>query len=537
MSFNSIFKKLNRVDIATVSLPLGICFILSIPLFGWIIDDAGISFVYSRNLAEGNGLVSQPGLSPVEGYSNPLWIFILAPFFALGLFHPFIVPKVFGLLLVGTTFYFIHKSAQILTGTKYVVSLIVLLFLSANASFVIWTSSGLENALFSALISILLYLTIRTDWSGLNSKKEIGIIGFIAALIALTRPDGLVYAVIFPFAALLHARPLKKDGLAKLSKTLSWYLASFTIVFGTYFLFRIIYFGEILPNTYYAKGGPTWSGVWRALVMEQTYLNKLQEILSTFFGAKLWLLIPILFAAWLVSIAIKRKPDKKELVLVFLVFLSGFTYLIVINDWMGEYRLATPFFVLLYLFFGLVASQIARLIRLNTRLKVLTAAIIIVLIAGVSFSIHSKRISEFAEISPVSFASVADRFGHRFNQIADSLGIENASFLVPDVGGTLYYSKLRIVDLAGLCDPVIARTMQKDRPRFLDYVFEEVKPTFIHTHGWFTTTARFHEDPRFVRDYTPFWEYEDKFASDRLKKKIMSGHYIRKDAAKPLPTN
>ncbi|HEX2896704.1 MAG TPA: hypothetical protein VHP63_01460, partial [candidate division Zixibacteria bacterium] len=239
----------------------------------------------------------------------------------------------------------------------------------------------------------------------------------------------------------------------------------------------------------------------------------------------------------LISIAIKRKLDHKELVLAFTVFLSGFTYLIVINDWMGEYRLATPFFVLLYLFMGMVIFQVIKLINLNSGLKVMAASVLLIFIAGISFSIHSKRISEFAEISPVSFVSVADRFGHRFNQIADSLKLDNASFLVPDVGGTLYYSKLRIVDLAGLCDPIIARTMQKDRPRFLDYVFDEVKPTFIHTHGWFTTTARFHEDPRFVRDYTPFWEYEDKFASDRLKKMIMSGHYIRKDAVNSIDLN
>ena len=35
------------------------------------IDDAGISFSYARNFALGDGLVSQPGFPPVEGFSNP----------------------------------------------------------------------------------------------------------------------------------------------------------------------------------------------------------------------------------------------------------------------------------------------------------------------------------------------------------------------------------------------------------------------------------------------------------------------------------
>jgi hypothetical protein len=38
----------------------------------WIIDDAAISFAYSRNLATGHGLVAQLGDAPIEGYSNPL---------------------------------------------------------------------------------------------------------------------------------------------------------------------------------------------------------------------------------------------------------------------------------------------------------------------------------------------------------------------------------------------------------------------------------------------------------------------------------
>jgi hypothetical protein len=97
-----------------VLVPCFICFFLTIPLFGWIIDDAGISFVYARNLASGHGLVSQPGLPPVEGFSNPLWVFMMAPFYAVGLFHPFIIPKVLSMMLVGTTFFFVHQFVKTL---------------------------------------------------------------------------------------------------------------------------------------------------------------------------------------------------------------------------------------------------------------------------------------------------------------------------------------------------------------------------------------------------------------------------------------
>ena len=51
--------------------------IAAYPLSGWLIDDAGISFAYARNLANGAGFVSQPGRVPVEGFSNPLWTLLL----------------------------------------------------------------------------------------------------------------------------------------------------------------------------------------------------------------------------------------------------------------------------------------------------------------------------------------------------------------------------------------------------------------------------------------------------------------------------
>ena len=47
----------------------------------WLVDDAGISFAYARNLIHFNGLVAQTGMEPVEGYSNPLWTFLISPIF------------------------------------------------------------------------------------------------------------------------------------------------------------------------------------------------------------------------------------------------------------------------------------------------------------------------------------------------------------------------------------------------------------------------------------------------------------------------
>ena len=66
----------------------------------YIIDDAGISFAYSRSLAGGFGLVSQPGKLPVEGYSNFTWVLLMAPFFAINSFDPILTPKIISQLFI-----------------------------------------------------------------------------------------------------------------------------------------------------------------------------------------------------------------------------------------------------------------------------------------------------------------------------------------------------------------------------------------------------------------------------------------------------
>ena len=43
-----------------------------------LFDDAMVSMRYARNLAEGYGLVWNPGGERVEGYTNPLWVLYMA---------------------------------------------------------------------------------------------------------------------------------------------------------------------------------------------------------------------------------------------------------------------------------------------------------------------------------------------------------------------------------------------------------------------------------------------------------------------------
>jgi hypothetical protein len=167
----------------------------------WIVDDAGITYAYARSLTTGAGPVLQPGADAVEGYSNPAWLALLAVARGLGLFDrgawfgvPDYVafPKLLALLLVAGTFGCCGAIAGALCRRPKLVTALAGSATAAVPSFVIWTVSGLENALLALVATGTAALLVRAELAGrlLASSTAVGS-GLLAAMAALTRPDGL----------------------------------------------------------------------------------------------------------------------------------------------------------------------------------------------------------------------------------------------------------------------------------------------------------------------------------------------------------
>src|SRR5882724_4149492 len=151
------------------SLPAMAVFLWHASRYGsWLIDDAGISFAYARDLAGGFGLTSQPGREPVEGFSNPLWTLAVASLYALKLFSLPLVPKVVACVLVlGSFITFTAAMRQIMRPADATMAAgFSLLMSAANPGFVIWCVSGLENPLLMALAAGLLFTALRATRKG-----------------------------------------------------------------------------------------------------------------------------------------------------------------------------------------------------------------------------------------------------------------------------------------------------------------------------------------------------------------------------------
>jgi hypothetical protein len=230
-----------------VGLAIAMTLALVVQIFVWLwyIDDAAISFGYARNLANGHGLVAQVGAERVEGYSNPLWVLLLSVWEWIGV-DSFLSSKSMGALFAFATLPLVWAITRYARPDRdESVPLLAAVALAANVQFGIWGTSGLENALFNLLLAAAIWRTlVETRVRGFPWSALL----FLG--IALTRPEGILYAAVGGFAAMAFSLADRRGA----RPTLLW-LAVFFVPFGAYHALRFDYFAWLFPNTYYAKLG------------------------------------------------------------------------------------------------------------------------------------------------------------------------------------------------------------------------------------------------------------------------------------------
>ncbi|GAA1219262.1 hypothetical protein [Prauserella alba] len=461
----------------------------------WIVDDAAISFSYARSFSEGLGPVVQAGAQPVEGFSNVTWTLLLALARLVGLFDHgtifgipdyVLLPKVLALVLCAGILTACHAALARVLVRPWLGTLAVGGLLAMTPSFVIWVVSGLENALYGLLVATLAVLVFRAvlDDALLRWRLAVGA-GLLAALAALTRPEGLIYGGVYPLVVLGMLR--RSPGPVSASvRHVALSVAAFVGATGAYFLWRRITFGEWLsaPSIAKSQGLPY-----------PTDLAKAGQIVG-YAGAPAILLVCVF-----VGMLLARPPWWRRGLFALLVplGLALVAFTVLEDDWMGHLRFATPIWVLGALTAVLAAAEVVRRVRGGARAVVVTGMVVSLVASGSSFAVAAY---DFRRAPTLSACHVADRYGRAFNGYADLLGLERASLLLPDLGGTSMTSRLRLVDMAGLTDIRIAHLIRnEDRAGTKRYVFGEVQPTFIHTRVPWTGEGDITEDPRFTRDY------------------------------------
>lgn len=205
----------------------------------WGCDDAYISYRYARNLYEGRGLVYNVG-DRVEGYSNLLYVLLLAPgFFVVDgkdiYWYSFAINLIFscGALVI----FYLHLRAKFPQG----LALSGAFLFAAFPAVWVWTASGLETSLVLLLQIAAWVLTEQVIEE--SRGRDVYKLCVVVALLGLARADGFV-------VPLLAAGYLLVKGRQRAAVVAGSVLAM-TIV--AIVLWRMAYYGYPLPNSVYAK--------------------------------------------------------------------------------------------------------------------------------------------------------------------------------------------------------------------------------------------------------------------------------------------
>ncbi|MDW8352755.1 MAG: hypothetical protein RML99_12670, partial [Anaerolineae bacterium] len=213
-------------------------FSLQIALFReFTIDDAFITFRYVKQWVAGNGLVFNIG-ERVEGYSNFLWVVLLAPFHALGV-DLVLASKALGVLLGVVTL--LLTAALVGNGWRGVGASILL---AVSAPFGVWAVAGLETMLFACLFAASALAFAREEEAGRGWLS-----GPLFALLALSRFEGLMFGLL---ASIVRGVRLWREG--KPVQPHDWLrLALWLAPIAVHMAWRLSYYGYPMPNTVYAK--------------------------------------------------------------------------------------------------------------------------------------------------------------------------------------------------------------------------------------------------------------------------------------------
>ncbi len=414
--------------------------------FWFLCDDAYITFRYSRNWATAPGLVFNPGeFPPVEGYSNFLWMLMVAGVEAVGGPIEWLVPlasAASGAVLLWR----VHHVLRHHLGVGDVPALLASMTLALAPAVGVWATSGLATMPFTLLVFLLferlVFVRDPLDWA-IPALAGMGL--------ALIRTEGIAWvAVITALSLVARAR----DGLdlrdhgQRLVRAMVPVLA----LYAMYSAWRFQYFGTLVPNTALVKVGFGPDLVFRGL-----------KYLGVFWLTCLVPMGSLLPAAWLI-----RGERAGAWLAIALLALAFPAYAVVVGgDFMPFGRLILPGLPLGALLLG---GGLQQLLRRQDARAVWGAGLGMVLVGVLpSFDVHlvPERVRELLHfrLSDKEYLSEVNRWDNQRQNTEGftQRGLALAQVAEPGdtvvaaaVGAVGYFSDLEVLDQHGLVTKEVA---------------------------------------------------------------------------------
>jgi arabinofuranosyltransferase len=408
---------------------------------GWIDDDAFISLRYARNWAEGNGLVFNVG-ERVEGFTNFLWTALLALAHLAGLDLPVtaqILGSVFALLTVLLLATAAASALPEATAPSNAIlglslALIAPIGLAGNESWAAWSVGGLENVCSGFLVLAAFILYFRSHDSATNAARCRLWCSVVLCLAVLNHPTNAIFAAVIGVHLLWAARQHQQSPRSWLP-----FFVVIAVVLAGFLAARYAYYGELLPNTWYAKGGMSVA-VWQ---------RGLRYLLRILMAQPLSYIMAIGIAVGAVSHKLRNTP----LTLLAIACLLYTLYIVAVGG--EEFPAYRSTVVLLPLFsLMLPAVTLALWRRMGRPGSIVIVATLFLLL---SFTLP-MALNERLRRLDTAVAEGRTALSRTAALMLKAQLPSNTLFAHSGAGLIAYYTNFRWIDTLGLCDAHIART-------------------------------------------------------------------------------
>lgn len=392
-------------------------------IFGWLArefwfiqDDAYISYRYVANFLNGHGLVYNIG-ERIEGFTNFGWVIYMA--LAGALQTDFIlVSRLTGLLCGAGVIVLTYVLARRLFEDKdQWLALLPTYLVAANPSLAYWSPAGLETSVFALLVLASLYcFLIRSRWL------------LLAIILGVwVRPEGaLVAGLLMAVETITERRLPRYSGrMVGLAFVLSL----------PYAIFKLFYYGSILPNPFFAKTGWHLDYLTNGLEYAGMFLAD-----GGFYGVGL--LLPLIF--W------GRLSKTFRSLYLFVVLYTAYVILIG-GDVLKVYRFFIPLLAGYGLLVALSVQLVAASLKRNTRYLVYFLVALPMLVLTVSLpwnhvTTYNRTEKLFMKKMQFMGKALIKADSTDFSVAVATIGIFGYELLGHD-----------LIDMLGLTDSTIAR--------------------------------------------------------------------------------
>lgn len=517
------FQSPKVIRLALLVVGVGAFLFQCLDYINFTVDDVFISFRYAEQVFHGHGYVYNIG-EYVEGYSNWLWVTILAGVASFGLnrdtdlFAMLWSARAISFFVAVGNVVLIHRLGKkfLSESQSVLVRYIPFLLVTTSGAYSLWTMGALETQLCALFFLIAADQSIEVlRWNHTIRAFPFWrylLIGFSWLGAMLTRPEPVLHAFAASFFIFFALQKNERWRFLLIS------VLPIFIVFSLFLLWRYTTYHDILPNTFYAK---TYLPLNRFLLGIKYALSGIGFLTGPFlffFALPFFQVKKLGKKFWFMSTQI-------ALTLFFVIYSGG--------DWMPGYR----FFIPVFGFIAIVSAvgvhlSVDALRRLGIFRKVSILALLIFLILYAGIRVSWDRVL-LRGTMPTMASGLRVQRGHSLPEhyvVAEWLAHHTTGpfSVASGEAGLIGYRNMNmtLLDCNGLMDKQIARQRRYNSLFSANYILDKKldfiilpgnveKDVFligtapeVYYSGAFLTSKRFQEKYKLVFQYFSFGVYQ-----------------------------